>query len=142
MQKEKERERKKEKLKKKDGAHAVTSAIVDEDETLNPFLESARSFLKFVCGSILAHSTWKSDLVNGLGCFDCFVNFYLLEDQAAMCFGSLYYNFNVHGCLKPSTCSCCEIYAFFYDVRYAYLDEDNIGPARIWRHSAMFSWLS
>ena len=36
-----------EKSKEKCGAHPVTSAVVDE--TLNPFEESARNYLKFVC---------------------------------------------------------------------------------------------
>ena len=39
----------------KGGVHAVTSIFLDE--SLNPFLESARIYLKFVCDGILAHGT-------------------------------------------------------------------------------------
>ena len=36
-------------------AHAVTS--IDLDESLKPFLKSARNFAKLVCDGIFAHAT-------------------------------------------------------------------------------------
>ena len=54
--------------KKKSGAHAVISVVLEE--LVNPFLESARNYLKFVCHGILVRAKWKSDPVNRFGCSD------------------------------------------------------------------------
>ena len=81
--------------KKKVGAHAVTFSIVDE--TLNRFLESTRNYLNVVCDGTLAYSTWKSDLVKNLGCFDYSFIFGLTREQATACFGCLFHSFSVPG---------------------------------------------
>ena len=83
------------KSKKKGGAHALTSAVADE--ALNPFLESAHNYLKFVSDGVLSRSTWKSDPVKGLDCFDYSSIFSLPKEQAAACFWRLFHSFSVRG---------------------------------------------
>ena len=69
---EREREREREKSKNKGGAHAMTSAVVDE--TLNLFLESAPNYLKFVCWNHIPYYVQIEDckrlgLFSLIGCF-------------------------------------------------------------------------
>ena len=55
-----------ERSKEISGIHAVMLVVLYE--SLNPFSESARNYLKCVCDRILVHATWKLDLVRGLAC--------------------------------------------------------------------------
>ena len=75
-----------ERSKRKGGVPAVTSVVLDQ--SLYPVLESARNHLKLNCDGILVHETWKTDLVNGLGCSDSAVIFQLPKVQATACSGS------------------------------------------------------
>ena len=45
-------------IAKKISAEATTSPVVNDN--LNPLLESARIYLKLICGGLLAHRTWRS----------------------------------------------------------------------------------
>ena len=83
-----ERERERESGQKNIGEQTVTSVVLEE--LLNPFLESARNYLKFVCDGIPVHVTWKSDIVKGLACFDYAVIFHLQKEQVSACLGSLF----------------------------------------------------
>ena len=50
-----------------------------------------------MCDGMLAHSTWKQDLVKSLGCFDYHVIFSQPNEQGAVCFPRLFHSFSVHG---------------------------------------------
>ena len=55
------------------GAQVMTTVLVNE--SLLPYLESARKSLKFVYDGLLSHKLWKSDLVKVLARFDYCVLF-------------------------------------------------------------------
>ena len=71
----------------------------------------------------------RSDLTKSLGCFDYFVVIRLPIKQEAACFVSLYQTFIVRGWVveKFRTIHVEELLSFIDGVRYASLDEVNIG---------------
>ena len=86
--------------------------------------------MKILCDGILAHSTWKSDLVKRLGCFDYSVIFCLPKEQAAGCFGSLFHSFSVLGWVAKDvrTVHVAEFLHFVENIRSANLDENISEP--------------
>ena len=119
---------KRKRSKRKGGGHAVTSLV--QDELLYPFLESAWNYLQFVCDGVFVNAMWKSDLVEGLGCFYYAVIFHLPKDQAAACFRSFLQGFSVRGWVLKKLRSIHneETLHFVEDVRFKFLDDDLVGP--------------
>jgi len=62
-----------ERSKNESGAQVMTTILVNE--SLTPYLETARKSLTFVCDGLLSHKLWKADLVKVLASFDCCVLF-------------------------------------------------------------------
>ena len=83
-----------------------------------------------MCDGILAHSTWKWDLVEGMGSLDNTVISHLPSEQAAACFGTLFYTLSVRGRVAKSlrTTHGDEHKHLIDGVRHAYLKEDSAGP--------------
>ena len=112
-------------LKTKSAKHAVKLVVLGE--SLNPFIETPRKYLKFVCDGILVHAWWKSDLVKDLGCFDYAVTLNLPEEHAAACFGP---NLSVRGWVAKElrTIDFEEHLHFGDDVTFPFLHYNNVGP--------------
>ena len=60
---------------KKGKSDVVAKTVMGE--SFNPFLEPGRQYIKNVAKELMRHSTFKSDLVIGLACFDYAVLFKL-----------------------------------------------------------------
>ena len=99
------------------------------DESLNPFLESARNYLKFLCDGIVVPATGKSDVVKGLGCYDyAVVVHHPTKEKEAACL-AVYSVVSVSFgwvAKEQRTIFFGECLNFVDDVRFRYLDDGEV----------------
>ena len=113
---------------KKAKTDVIASAVMGD--MFNPYVNQGRAYLRHVCGELLKHSSFKSDLVVGLGCFDYSVLFILPRGQAKDCYARLFQSFCVRGWLprELKNVHMDDYLEFIDDLRFVYLDERHIGP--------------
>ena len=99
-------------------------------ELFNPHVDQGRAYIRYVCKELINHSTFNSDLVVGLACFDYAVLFSMPKDQAAGCYSRLLHSFCVCGWLAKElkNIHMDDYMEFIEDIRFVYLDELHIGP--------------
>ena len=99
-------------------------------EMFNPHVDQGRAYIRYVCKELINHSTFKSDLVVGLACFEYAVLFTMPKDQAAGCYLRLFHSFCVRGWLarELKNIHMDDYMEFIDDIRFVYLDELQIGP--------------
>ena len=113
---------------KKAKTDVIASAVMGD--MFNPHVNQGRAYIRHVCGKILKHPSFKSDLVVGLACFDYSVLFTLPRGQAMSCYARLFQSFYVRGWLPKELkiVHMDDYLEFIDDLRFVYLDERHIGP--------------
>ena len=71
-------------------------------DMFNPHVNQGRAYIRYVCSEVLKHSTFKSDLVVGLACFDYSVLFTLPRGQLMQCYARLFQSFHLRGGLAKN----------------------------------------
>ena len=96
----------------------------------NPYVKQGREYIRYVCAELLRHTTFKSDLVVGLACFDFPVLFTLPRGQDMDCYARSFQIFCVLGWLAKELKKVhMDDYLEFIDnLRFPNLDELHIGP--------------
>ena len=99
-------------------------------EMFNPHVDQGKAYIRYVCKELINHSTFKSDSVVGLACFDYAVLFTMPKDQAAGCYSRLFHSFCVRGWLarELKNIHMDDCLKFLDYIRFVYLDELHIGP--------------
>ena len=77
---------------------SIASAVMGD--MFNPHVNQGRAYIRYVSSELLKHPTFKSDLVEGLACFDYSVLFTLTKGQAMDCYARLFQSFCVRGWLS------------------------------------------
>ena len=80
---------------KKGKSDAVAMTVIGE--SLNPFIDQGRQYIKYVAKELKRHPMFKSDLVIGLACFDFSVLFKLPKTVAVHCYQHLFQSFSSRG---------------------------------------------
>ena len=113
---------------KKAKTDVIASAVMGD--MFNPHVNQGRAYIRHVCGELLKHPSFKSDLVVGLACFDYSVLFTLARGQAMSCYARLLQSFCVRGWLPKElkNVHMDDYLEFIDDLRFVYLDERHIGP--------------
>ena len=113
---------------KKAKTDVIASAVMGD--MFNPHVNQGRAYLRHVCGELLKHSSFKSDLVVGLACFDYSVLFTLPRGQAKDCYARLFQSFCVRGWLPRELKNLLmdDYLEFIDDLRLVYLDQHHTGP--------------
>ena len=98
--------------------------------TFNPFIQTGRSYIRYVAEELIKHSSFKSDLVTGTPCFDYSTLFVLPRPPAIECCRHLFESFSSRGWLakelkKVHTNDYVE---FIDNLRHVYLDNVISGP--------------
>ena len=114
---------------KKSKPEAIAKPVMGE--SFNPFIDQGRQYIKYVAKELLRHSTFKSDLVIGLACFDYAVLFKLPKTVAVDCYQHVFQSFSSRGWVARElrNVHIDDYVEFVDDVRHVYLDELGVGPA-------------
>ena len=99
-------------------------------ELFNPFIDQGRQYIKYVAKELMKHPMFKSDLVNGLACFDYAVLFKSPKTIAVDCYQHLFQSFSSRGWVARElrNVHIDDYVEFIDDVRHVYLDELGVGP--------------
>ena len=81
-----------EKSKRHKPSEAVARSVIGA--TFNPFIETGRSYIRYVAKELIKHSSSKSDLLTGKACFDYSTLFVLPRPQAIECYRQLFQGFS------------------------------------------------
>ena len=113
---------------KKGKSDVVAKTVMGE--SFNPFIDQGRQYIKDVAKELMRHSTFKSDLVIGLSCFDYAVLFKLPKTVALDCYQHLYQSFSSQGWVARElrNVHIDDYVEFIDDVRHVCLDELGVGP--------------
>ena len=113
---------------KKGKSDAVAKTVMGE--SFNPFIDQGRQNIKYIAKELMRHSTFKSDLVIGLACFDYAVLFNLPKTVAVDCYQHLFQSFILRGWVARElrNVHIDDYVEFIDDVRHVYLDELGVGP--------------
>ena len=82
---------------KKAKSDVIASAVMGD--MFNPHVNHGRAYIRHVCGELLEHPIFKSNLVVGLACLDYSVLFTLPRGKAMDCYARLFQSFCVPGWL-------------------------------------------
>ena len=86
-----------EKSKRQKSSEAVARSVTGA--TFNPFIETGRSYIRYVAKDLIKHPSFKSDLVMGMASFDYSTLFVLPGPQAIECYRQLFQSFSSRGWL-------------------------------------------
>ena len=84
-----------EKFKREKPSEAVARSVIGV--TFNPFIETGRSYFRYVAKELIKHPSFKSDLVMGMASFDYSTLFVLARSQAIECCLHLFQSFSSRG---------------------------------------------
>ena len=114
---------------KKSKFDAVAKTVMGE--SLNPFIDQGRQYIKYVAKELLRNPTLKSDLVIGLASFDYAVLFKVPKTVAVDCYQGVFQSFNSRGWVARQLWNVHidDYVEFIDDVRHVYLDGVGAGPA-------------
>ena len=113
---------------KKSRSDTVAKTVLGE--SVNPFIDQGRQYVKYVAKELVKHPAFKSDLVVGLACFDYGILFKLPKTVAVDCYQHLFQNFGSRGWVARELRNVhMDDYIEFVDyLRHVYLDELGVGP--------------
>ena len=113
---------------KKGKSDAVAKTVMGE--SVHPFVDQGRQYIKYVANELMKHPTFKSDLVVGLASFDYSVLFKLPKTVAVDCYQHLFQSFSSRGWVarEMQNVHLDDYVEFIDDVRHVYLDELGVGP--------------
>ena len=114
---------------KKAKSDAVAKTVMGE--SFNPFIDQGRQYIKYVAKESLRHPTVKSDLVNGLVCFDYAVLLKLPKTVAVDCYQYLFQSLSSRGWVARElrNVHIDDYVEIIDDMRHVYLDELGVGPS-------------
>ena len=98
--------------------------------TFNPFIETGRSYIRYVAKVLVKHHSFKSDLVMGIASFDYSTLFVLSRPQVFECYRHLFQSFSSRGWLAKElkNVHMDDYVEFIDDLRHVYLDNVVSGP--------------
>ena len=116
------------KSKRQKPSEAVARSVIGA--AFNPFIETGRSYLRYVAKELIKHPSFKSDLVMGMASFDYLTLFVLSRPQAIECYRHLFQSFSSRGCLAKElkNVHMDDYVEFVEDLRLVYLDNVVSGP--------------
>ena len=99
-------------------------------ESINPFTDQGRQYIKYVARELLRHPMFESDLLIGLACFDYAVLFKLPKAVAVDRYQHVFQSFNSRGFVARElrNVHMDDYVEFIGDVRLVYIDELGVGP--------------
>ena len=117
-----------EKSKRQKPSDAVARSVIGA--TFNPFIETGRSYLRYVAKELTKHPSFKSDLVMGMASFDYSTLFVFSRPQAIECYRHLFQSFSSRGWLAKElkNVHMDDYVEFVEDLRHVYLDNVISGP--------------
>ena len=117
-----------EKSKRQKPSDAVARSVIGA--TFNPFIETGRSFLRYVANELIKHPSFKSNLAMGMASFDYSTLFVLSRPQAIECYRHLFQSFSSRGWLAKElkNVHMDDYVEFVDDLRHVYLDNVISGP--------------
>ena len=117
-----------EKSKRQKPSEAVARSVIGA--TFNPFIETGRSYLRYVAKELIKHPSFQSDLVMGMASFDYSTLFVLSRPQAIECYRHLFQSFSSRGWLAKEfkNVHMDDYVEFVDDLRLVYLDNVISGP--------------
>ena len=119
---------KREKSNRQIPSEAVARSVIGA--TFNPFIETGRSYFRYVAKELIKHPYFKSDLVMGMASFDYSTLFVLARSQAIECYRHLFQSFNSRGWLAKElkNVHMDDYVEFIDDLRHVYLNNVTSGP--------------
>ena len=111
-----------EKSKRQRPSEVVARSVIGA--TFNPFIETGRSYIRYVSKELIKHPSFKSDLVMRMASFDYSTLFILPRPQAIECYRRLFQSFSSRGWLarELKNVHMDEFVEFVDDLRHVYLD--------------------
>ena len=93
------------------------------EATFNPFIETGRSYIRYVAKELIKHSSFKSNLVMGMASFDYSTLFVLDRSQAIECNRQLFQSFSSRGWFAKElkNVHMDDYVEFTDDLRHVYL---------------------
>ena len=77
-----------EKSKRQKTTEVVARSVIGA--TFNPFIDTGRTYIRYVAKELKKHPSFKADLVKGITCFDYSTLFVLPRPQAIECYRQLF----------------------------------------------------
>ena len=116
------------KSKRQRPSAAVAQSVIGA--TFNPFIETLRSYIRYVTKELIKHPSFKSDLVMGMASFDYSTLFVLDRSQAIECYRHLFQSFISRGWLAKElkNVHMDDYVEFIDDLRHVHLDNVISGP--------------
>ena len=110
-----------EKSKRQKPSEAVARSVIGA--TFNPFIETGRSYIRYVAKELIKHPTFKSGLVMGMASFDYSTLFVL--SQGIECYRHLFQSFSSRGWLAKElkNIHMDEYVELVDDLRHVYLGD-------------------
>ena len=98
--------------------------------TSNPFIETGRSYFRYIAKELFKHPSFKSNLVMGRASFDYSTLFVLSQPQAIECYHHLFQSFSSRGWLAKElkNVHLDDYVEFVDDLRHVYVDNTISGP--------------
>ena len=117
-----------EKSKRRKPSEAVARSVIGA--TFNPFIETGRSYLRYVAKELIKHPSFESDLVMGMASSDYSTLFVLSRPQAIECYRHLFQSFSSRGWLAKEfkNVHMDDSVEFVGNLRHVYLDNVISGP--------------
>ena len=117
-----------EKSKRQKPSEAVARSVIEA--TFNPFIETGRSYIRYVAQELIKHPAYKSDLVMGMASSDYSTLFILSRLQAIERYRHLFQSFSSRGWLAKElkNVHMDDYVEFVDDLRHVYLDNVVSGP--------------
>ena len=81
--------------KRQKPSEVVASSVFGAN--FNPFIETGRSYIRYVAKELIRHPSFKTDLVMGMASFDYSTLFILPRPQAIECYRHLFQSFESRG---------------------------------------------
>ena len=108
--------------KRQKPSEAVARSVLGA--TLNPFIDTGCSWIRYVAKELTKHPSSKSDLVMGMASFDYSTLFVLSQPQAIECYRHLFQSFSSRGWLanELKIIHMVDYVEFIEDFRHVYLD--------------------
>ena len=107
---------------------AVARSVIGA--TFNPFMETGRSYIRYVATELIKHPSFKSDLVIRMASFDYSTLFILPRPQDIECYRHLFQSFSSRGwsANELKNVHMDDFVEFVHDLRHVYLDNVISGP--------------
>ena len=117
-----------ERSKRQKPSEAVARSVIGS--TFNPFIETGRSYMRYLAKELIKHPSFKSDLVTGKASFDYSTLFVLPQPHAIECYRQPFQSFSSRGSLAKEIKNVLldDYVEFVDDLRYVYQGNMNSGP--------------